>query len=507
MPKICVTIAEKTKEALINSALLAKSKSINFIELRLDYLEKPDYRVIEELRRTVGIPIIATLRATRCSGKFEGDEKQRARCLKDIISYKPAYIDLEHDIPAKILDDLITHTRRNGVHIVRSYHDFKGETSEEELLRILNDFCRKYAYGKVVSNLQTRKDFEKLQRVGLMVQSQFTNYILLGIGPYGSVSRYLADTFGSSVVYTSLSKEKTIVEGMIDIDGYKKYTALQTYTKSFAKRAGIIGNPLKHTLSPPLFNEIFRIFNLKITYEPHELTDKEIPEFIKSARNPTFAGFNVTSPFKIEILKYIDELDNEAKEIGAVNTVINENGKLIGYNTDIYGIESALRDQGLGVRGQGSALLIGAGGAARAMLYYLRKNNIPTIVVTRNPRKYSSLKTDFSNIKNIVGFEYTKKCAENFDLIVNATPIGMKGAPESKLEFNETLFHEKGLFFDMVYNPDETELIKSAKSKNMKAIGGKEMFIYQAQRTLELLCGLCVSYSFTKEIYERFHKT
>lgn len=241
----------------------------------------------------------------------------------------------------------------------------------------------------------------------------------------------------------------------------------------------VIGFPLEHSRSPSLHNAIYKKLGLNAVLfaMPHK-DIKKLARFIKTAH---LGMVIVTMPHKQSIIPYLDSLSAEAKAIKAVNTVINKNGKLKGFNTDIDGIARAFK--GIKLAGK-NVLLLGAGGAARAAAYFLFKQKANIYYLNRTRQKAVKLKKDFGG--KVVKLEEVDP--EKINVIINATPIGMP--PKNKEMPVPKSFLRKGqIVFDVVYNQGSTELLKQARKKGAAVISGMEMFVGQALRQIELYTG------------------
>lgn len=257
---------------------------------------------------------------------------------------------------------------------------------------------------------------------------------------------------------------------------------------------GIIGKPLAHSLSPIIHNACFKQLSLDWQYIPFEVEPEAIDCLLKFARKSNIAGFNVTMPYKEMITGFLDELSHETLKIGAVNTVKILNGRAAGYNTDAGAIIRILKEQyGKSPKGK-SVVLIGAGGAARAVAYAAHSLGCKKLaIINRTRSKAKRLKNDFKeefdqiNLLDEPGD--MKNAVESSDIIINATPVGM--FPETgKLPINIEYLKKGQFIMDLIYHPAETNFIKEAKQMGIKAVGGMPMFIYQAAESFKIWTGI-----------------
>ncbi len=249
------------------------------------------------------------------------------------------------------------------------------------------------------------------------------------------------------------------------------------------KKYIVIGNPIDHSLSPKLHNYWIKKNNIDAVYEKQKLNLNELKSFIFKIRNKEIDGANITVPFKKEVIPYLDDLSSEAINTQSVNTVYLSNNKVVGHNTDIYGFELALKNTYFEVLGK-KIFILGAGGVVPSIIFALNKMKVSSIFLSnRTKSKAESLKNLF---KNITILDWGK--IPDFDVIINATSIGLKSEDEINLDLSKT---KKGkLFYDVIYNPDETKFLRDGKRFKNKTENGKKMFIYQAAAAFEIWHGI-----------------
>lgn len=266
---------------------------------------------------------------------------------------------------------------------------------------------------------------------------------------------------------------------------------------------------MDHSASPLIFNHYFQRLNLNYRYDPYPVSLESLPEFIEKVKSFPIVGLNVTIPYKEEIIPYLDELDQEARKIGSVNVVHNVKGKLKGYNTDFLGFRRVLLNHlPLGIK---TAVALGAGGAARSVIYSLHISGAEKIVFfSRKKSKLERILDNFSFISNLQGYlwqdERIKEKAKKADLIINATPVGMfPHEDDSPLDINFSV--KKNLIaFDLIYNPAETKFLAEAKKKGIFTENGLRMLIYQALESYKIWQNFQVNEQFfIKSLEEVFH--
>ena len=244
------------------------------------------------------------------------------------------------------------------------------------------------------------------------------------------------------------------------------------------KKFYVIGNPIDHSLSPKLHNFWFKKNRIEAIYEKKLLEEEEIPKLIKSIRNSEINGVNVTVPFKNSVIPFLDDLSFEARKTNSVNTICKEEDKVIGHNTDIVGFELALRYVNYDVKRK-KALIIGAGGVSPSIILALKNMGCENICLTnRTLEKAEKIKESFNEIT-------VRKWGDipEFDIVINATSVGLKNE-NFGLELNK--FGNNKFFYDVIYNPSETNFLKNAKLNGNKTENGMMMFIYQAHQSFAL---------------------
>jgi shikimate dehydrogenase len=252
----------------------------------------------------------------------------------------------------------------------------------------------------------------------------------------------------------------------------------------------IIGDPVEHSLSPVMHNAAFKELGLNLVYVAFTVTTKELKDAILGARRLGLRGLNVTMPHKNAVMNYLDEVDATAKAIGAVNTILSNQGKLIGYNTDGNGAMIALQENGVYPE-EKKLVLLGAGGAAKAIAYHAAQDVDELVILNRTPEKAKKLadmlRKSFGNkVKGgTLSSTVLKDELETADILVNATSVGMHPNVNSS-PVPSSLLRRDLCVMDIIYNPLETRLIADAKSVGAKVVSGLEMLIYQGAVAFEI---------------------
>ena len=245
------------------------------------------------------------------------------------------------------------------------------------------------------------------------------------------------------------------------------------------KRLCVIGAPVGHSLSPAIHRRLIADAGVDYTYGICPVKAEELSDFVARARGGEYAGFNVTMPHKKTILPLLDELTEEARQCGAVNTVRVENGRAIGHNTDGRGFINSLREADVDPAGK-TVLLIGAGGAAEALTWALVDAGAKLTLCNRDLARAQRLAARYRETATAIPFtaDALRDGAKHAELIVNATPLGMAG--QAQFPNFDFLDDTHGVVYDLVYHPEETELLRQAKRKGLQTIGGKALLWHQA---------------------------
>ncbi|PAB58448.1 shikimate dehydrogenase [Anaeromicrobium sediminis] len=271
--------------------------------------------------------------------------------------------------------------------------------------------------------------------------------------------------------------------------------------KGSTKLYAVIGDPINHSLSPELHNTLFDYEEKDSAYIPLKIRYEELGANIHTLRNNLY-GFNITKPHKQNIIKYLDQMDENSKVYNAVNTVKVESGKLMGYNTDGYGFSKSIEHLDLEEK---KVLLLGAGGAASVVLYELLKKGACVHVKNRSRNKAEDM------VENIIKFSSNKDihiCDEindSYYMIVNSTPLGM-GEYKGVMPIDEIHLENVKVAYDLIYNPYHTEFLKRAKEKGAQVINGFEMLFYQGIRAQEIWKNEKINEELVMKVYKDINK-
>ena len=250
------------------------------------------------------------------------------------------------------------------------------------------------------------------------------------------------------------------------------------------KLFAIVGNPISHSLSPVLHNYWFNKYNIEADYSLLNIEEKDIVNILKKIRNKELNGVNITLPYKQKIIPFVDQLVNDAKSTSSVNTIyLDDSNSLVGENTDVFGLQAAYLKEITNAKNK-KALIIGAGGVSPSVIFSLQKSKIKNIsIVNRTHEKSIFLKKKFSFL-NILEWKSLKQEISKFDIIINATSLGLKNGDDFKFNFENV--KNNLIYIDTIYNPIETKTLKFLKENKIQTFNGLNMFIYQGQKSFYL---------------------
>jgi 3-dehydroquinate dehydratase/shikimate dehydrogenase len=473
-----VAIIGSTADEMIDRAAEAMRDS-PFLEFRLDYLEKP-VAALPKLKQFLSengvVTAIATCRREPNGGKFKGTIAAELDVLEKATASGFHLIDLELETTEAVKSAELEKLRSRGVALIISWHDFQTTKDLDGIFERIRPYEPEFI--KIVCTARSLADnvvmMQFLKRSGDMA-----NMIGLCMGDQGIVSRVLAIRAGSVFTFAAATHGEETAPGQIDartLTDLYRIGQIDTATRVY----GVVGNPIKHSLSPLMLNTAFHRETVNAVYLP--LQTSKLADLLTLVREVPLAGLSVTMPLKLEVLKHLENMDPISAQVGACNTIVRaHDGKLYGFNTDVGGIVRPLEKR-LSLAGA-KVLVLGAGGAARAAVFGLVNKGAEVLILNRTPQTAQKLAREAK--AKTIRRELVAKT--NFDVIVNATSVGMHGVkPQHVLEAKEI---NARFVFDLVYNPVETPLLRMARQKGIAVVTGVEMFVQQGARQFEIWTG------------------
>ena len=477
LPRVCVAVIGSDPSEMTEKAeQLVRDNS--FLEFRLDYLPKPALalpRIKRFIESYPGTMVIATCRRVANGGKFRGSIASQLDILSKAAASGCQLVDVELQTASKCKPEQLQKLRTRGA-LILSFHDFKAtkklDETMEKMLAYPADFY------KVVSTATTLADNVTMIKF-LARQGDRHSLIGMCMGEQGIISRVLGVRAGSVFTFASAIAGEETAPGQVtaqELRNVYRIDRVDVATRVY----GVAGDPTAHSLSPAIMNAAFRRENVNAVYLA--LHAKTLKDLLTCVREIPIHGISVTMPYKEAILPHLDNTDSHTTKIGACNTVVRaQDGKLYGFNTDASGIVRPL-ERRLNTLENARILVIGAGGAARAAVFGLKERGSEVYILNRTagPAKKLAHQARARLIKRAD----LKKLA--FDVIINATPVGMGNTKETPLQDKEI---NARYVFDMVYDPAETRFLKLAKERGAQIIPGIEMFAHQAARQFEIWTG------------------
>jgi 3-dehydroquinate dehydratase/shikimate dehydrogenase len=476
--KVCVAIIGSTAAEMLEKAS-AVVKETPFLEFRLDYLEKP-LLALPKLKHfftdNTAATGIATCRRTANGGKFSGNVAAEIEILSKAAAAGFHIVDVELESASAMKKGELQKLRDTGVALIISHHDYEATKDLDGIYKRIVPFEPDFI--KIVPTAKTLVDNVTLMRF-IERMDDHSNIIGICMGDAGIISRVLGVRAGSAFTFAAASIGEETGPGQI-----AARTLIETYridqVDAATKVYGVAGNPIRSSLSPIMMNTAFRRETVNAVYLA--LQANKLSDLLKLVHEIPIQGLSVTMPLKQEIMAHLEKTDPLSAKIGACNTVLRaQDGKLYGFNTDVAGITGPLEKR-MSLRGA-KVLVLGAGGAARAAVFGLRDKGAEVFILNRTSETAQKLARQ-SGSKTIKKDAVAKT---PFDVIINATPIGMAGIKGAQLLEAKDL--NTKLVFDLVYNPVETPLLRLARQRGIPIITGIEMFVQQGARQFEIFTG------------------
>jgi 3-dehydroquinate dehydratase / shikimate dehydrogenase len=481
---ICTPITERNSHDFL-AALDEAAAVAEAVELRLDYLNQED---LVEVLAALPARIASSERTFIMTFRPREQGGERDLLLHDRVAF---WTSLSSDIVAGIAFadfelDLVDRFAAEGSPIpwdkvIASYHNF-NETPTD-LGRIVERLKRTPARVIKVATL-ARHQTDCLRIFNAIDQSGTRPVIAIGMGMPGISTRVLSVSRGAMLTFGSLRAGAESASGQPTVADLSDLYHIKTLTRE-SEVYGVIGYPIGHSLSPRIHNSAMKEAGRDAVYLPLEV-EADLESFIRDMVHPRtrriswkMRGLSVTIPHKLEIMKFLDEVDPLARKVGAVNTVVVRDDRLVGYNTDVAGAMKPL-DEVFNVRGARVAVL-GCGGAARAVCQGLASRGAVIRLYSRDVAKCRAL-ADELQIPAAPLFTFTGMA----DVVVNCTPLGMEGHSQDKSPVPQWSLQGVKLIYDLVYKPEETKLLRLGREAGCRTLGGMAMLMAQAaeQRSL-----------------------
>ena len=484
--QICISICESSPDAIQRQAERAEDLA-DLIEVRLDGLDQEAYNIrdFKGLLPVVLRPVIATYRPAEQGGASQLTGKQR---LLFWLFNRPAadFFDVEFDIattPSVFDSDKDLDWSR----VISSYHNFRGVPAD--LVSIYERMSKTRArILKIAVQAHDATDclplFDVLQR-GL---TDGHKMIAIAMGAPGLATRILGPSRGAFMTYASLDANKATAPGQISARELREVYRIEKITRE-SQVMGLIGQPVSHSVSPHIHNSALEAAGIDAVYIPFEV--KELRPFISRMIHPltrelnwNMRGVSVTAPHKTAVMELLDWIDDSAREIGAVNTIVVDGPQLRGYNTDAAGFLKPLLQRCGDLKGLRCAV-IGTGGSAAAAVWSLLRQQADVTLFGRDALKTHAMAERFG----VDSRPLESAAFHTFSIVVNATPLGTAGISEGETVVLAAQLAGASFAYDLVYNPTATRFLREAESVGCGTIDGLEMLVAQAAEQFRLWTG------------------
>jgi 3-dehydroquinate dehydratase/shikimate dehydrogenase len=466
---ICVSIGRGRHRHMIAEHRFLAEAGIRLVELRVDYIQAPVQ--IKRLLRDRPCPVIVTCRRGSEGGRWAGSEEARRLVLRTAIVEGADYVDLEDDIAGSI-------PRYGSTKRIVSHHDFTRTPAD---LTLLHKRLAGMDADVVKIAALANHPLDNLRMLE-MVHAGRCPTIGICMGEIGVPTRILSGRAGSPFTFATFTEDRLLAPGQIgwrQMRDVYRYDAINSRTRIY----GVVADPVGHSLSPIVHNAALAAAGIDAVYLPFRVPAEHLDEFLVSAGRWPLAGLSVTIPHKETVLRHCAVEDEFVRSIRAANTLTFSPQGIAAHNTDataaVESLEAALRDQESTFDGGGdrvrTALVLGAGGAARALAFGLRQRNVDVTVAARTVERARKIAADVG----CKAVDWVQRYRFEYDCIVNATPVGMHPNVD-EAPYDAEHLRPYMVVFDTVYNPESTLLVKTAREIGCRTVTGVDMFVRQA---------------------------
>ncbi|MFM9011699.1 MAG: shikimate dehydrogenase [Planctomycetota bacterium] len=490
---ICVSIGRGRHRHMIAEHKHLVDNGVRLVELRLDYVQG-DVNV-RRLLKDRPSPVIVTCRRKSDGGRWEHSEEARLTLLRTAIVEGADYVDLEDDVAAAV-------PRFGATKRIVSHHDFQKTPAD---LTLLHKRLASMSADVVKIATMANHPIDNLRMLQMVHASKLPT-IGICMGDIGVPTRILGGRAGAPFTFATFNEDRVLAPGQIGWRQMREMYRYDTITQA-TRIYGVVADPVAHSLSPVVHNAALAAAGIDAVYVPFRVPAEQIDEFLSGAARWPLAGLSVTIPHKEAVLRQVAHADDLVKAIGAANTLSFRSVGIAAANTDAVAAFESLAaalhvedrppdgEEGLGLK---SALVLGAGGAARAVGFGLKRRGVEVTVTSRTADRARKIAAEIG-CKSV---DWAARHRMPYDCIVNATPVGMHPNVDES-PYDKEHLRPYMVVFDTVYNPESTLLIKEARSVGCRTVTGVEMFVRQAAIQFRIWHGAEPAHEVMREALKR----
>jgi 3-dehydroquinate dehydratase/shikimate dehydrogenase len=486
---ICVSIGRGRHRMMMAEHRHLAENGAQLVELRLDCIARSVN--LKRLLTDRPCAVIATCRRERDGGMWKGTEEARLMLLRSAIVEGVEYVDLEEDIAASV--------RRFGkTKRIVSLHNFRETPENLETIH-----ARLAALDADVVKIATmaHNSHDNLRMLRLIRQSPIPT-VGICMGEIGMPSRILARKFGAPFTYATFHEERALAPGQLSYNKMKevyRYEQINAETQVY----GVIADPIGHSLSPIIHNTAFGHLGMNKVYVPFRVPREHLDTFLEDCGELGVKGLSVTIPHKEAVIQHLTKVDGAVRGIGACNTVVFDGAEAFGYNSDFRAAMESL-DAAMGDKAGDSkltkkiALILGAGGVAKAIAFGLKRREADVVIASRTLSRSQEL----AQRLGCRAIDWDARHNIKPDILVNGTPLGMHPNVD-ETPYDRRHLRPSTVVFDTVYNPEQTLLVKEARQQNCTVATGVDMFVGQAAIQFKLFTGQDAPVALMREALKR----
>lgn len=460
--------------ASVREQIAQAEKVGGMVELRADLYDNISAEELALIKKQCRLPVLLTLRSDKQGGKFVGDEAERRVYLRHLAAIQPELLDIELGTPRSDVAEL----RRllPSTKIVLSYHDLSG--MPEDLSLLLHQMQQTPAdWYKIAATACSSIDALRMMSFTREVNRLGGHLCGLCMGPYGEITRVLAPIMGVPMTFACLNEQQSAAPGQISADVLHDVYFQQRLT-SDSKVVALIGNPVNASKGYIVHNSVFKELSLPYVYVRMAMQPHELSEFFYLMRQLPFRGLSVTMPLKEAVIPFLDAVDGTAQAMGAVNTIIQDEGGLSGYNYDGMGALDAIEEVlEASVYGK-SVVVLGAGGAAKAVAHEAKRRGAHVVIANRSHERAHELAHKLGTQAEPLE-RLPELLKSGPDVVAQMTSVGMLPDVEASL-INRDDLQPNTLVFEAISAPKETRLLREAKERGCRVVPGLKMWEGQA---------------------------